>query len=243
MTFGVDFAPPLGYVRFVSDGKQANAFSVRLGEEVPKVTDGYAGWVVTQRPRLRGLTEWKGNNPLTMTIPILFDALIPDAQGVANSGYNLEQDIRKLEKMAGLDANVTEPPLVKFHSNGVVPNDEHDAKQLTWVIFDISWGDAVRNAQGNRVRAEAVVTVATFTVDDELSQSSAKKNKTKQPKKGKSAKHKTHHVKKGETLSSIAADEYGNGDRWRDIAAANPINGRARRDTKSVKVNETLKLP
>lgn len=243
LRFGVDFAPPMGYIRFVSNGDESNAFSCRLGNDVPRVTDGYAGWAITQRPRQRGLTEWKGNNPLTMTIPVLFDALLDDARGIANSAYNLEQDIRKLEKMAGLDADTNEPPQVKFHANGAVPNDEHDASQLTWVIYGIDWGDAVRNAYGNRVRAEATITVCQFVTDNQLSQSLAQKMKKPSGSGTTKPKHKVHRVTKGETLSSIAAVEYGNGDKWRDIASANPINGRARRDPKSVKVGELLKLP
>jgi hypothetical protein len=247
MSFGVDFAPPMGYVRFVSDDPDYR-FSVRLGDGLPEVTDGYSGWSVTQRPRKRGLTEWKGNNPLTIKIPVLFDKFLQDAHGQGGQGVIVEQQIRQLEAMAGLTKTLRdeEPPLVKFHSNGVIPHDEHDATQNEWVIYGIEWGAATRNPQGNRTRQAADITVMLHVADKELTQSSAIKAKAKKKKKGsnhKSAKHKTHKVVKGETLSTIARDELDDSTRWRDIASKNPIKGKARRDPKSVKVGETLKMP
>ena len=239
MSYGTVNAPPMGYIRFVSDDPHF-AFTARLGDSVPQVTNGYAKWTIKPRPRKRGLTHWDGSELLQMDIPILFDNF--------RAGESVEDDIRELEKMAGLDATLSddEPPLVVFHSNGVVMNDLHDASQNEYVVTNITWGDADRNRYGNRVRAACTVEVTLYSADDVLGKSSAFKNRKRKStkKKGKrGAKHKTHHVKSGETLSTIARDELGDAKRWREIAAKNPRNGRARRDPKAVKINETLKMP
>lgn len=48
----------------------------------------------------------------------------------------------------------------------------------------------------------------------------------------------TYTVQKGDTLWSIAARHYGNGQKWRDIAAANGMS-----DPRQLKVGQTLTLP
>lgn len=48
----------------------------------------------------------------------------------------------------------------------------------------------------------------------------------------------TYVVQKGDTLWSIAARHYGNGQKWRDIMSANGMT-----DPKQLKVGQTLALP
>lgn len=48
----------------------------------------------------------------------------------------------------------------------------------------------------------------------------------------------TYTVQKGDTLWSIAARHYGNGQKWRDIMSANGMT-----DPKQLKVGQTLTLP
>lgn len=48
----------------------------------------------------------------------------------------------------------------------------------------------------------------------------------------------TYTVQKGDTLWSIAVRHYGNGQKWRDIMAANGMS-----DPKQLKVGQTLTLP
>ena len=38
-------------------------FEANFGDGPAIVTDGYAGWSVTARPKMIGIVEWKGRNP------------------------------------------------------------------------------------------------------------------------------------------------------------------------------------
>lgn len=230
--------PPLGWVTFRSYAP-THRFTCRLGDGSPTITSGGGGWEVTKRPRRQSLVEWNGSDPMKIDIPILFDDF--------RSNQSVEGDIISLEYMWGIGEDGGEPPLLAFNSGGVIPHDQHDAPTHDWVVDDVSWGDADRNEYGNRVRQAATVTVMLFVEDNVLSDQSAAQRraatqaaKRQAGKTGKkrSAKHKTHTVRSGETLSSIAKEEYGDASRWHDIATKNGI-----RDPKSIKRNQVLKLP
>lgn len=239
-------APPLGFVRFVAGDKPPYDydFTARIGTGNIIVRHD-TGWNREKRRRRRSLTNWDGNDGLEIEIPILFDHFI------SGDGITCEAEVRQLEKMSGVERNLGEPPTVAFNSGGLIPHDEHDVSDVDWVIATVDWGDASRNKQGNRVRQAATVTVWEYVVDEVLQdESSAAKNrksiaKKKKGKKKQGAKHKTHHVQPGETLSTIARDELGDAGRWREIAKKNPRKKtkRARRDPKDVTPGETLKMP
>jgi LysM repeat protein len=230
-------APPMGFIRFESQDPFYSV-AVRLGDGDIKPTFA-TGWERQPRPQKKSITWWNGGDGFELSIPILFD------HHISGDGITCEAEIRQLEAMAGQEKDVDEPPIIAFNSGGLVPHDEHDASHLDWIISSIDWGKAIRSKNGNRTRQEATVVLWEFVEDQELNDdSAAKKNKhRKKSKKSKGARHKTHHVQPGETLSTIARDELGNASRWRDIAKKNPKHGKARRDPKSVKPGETLKMP
>lgn len=234
MAYGEVIAPEMGRITFTSDSPRYQ-FKARLGEASPNITDGYGGWEIIPRPRRRGLVEWKGNDPRGVEIGILFDEF--------KQNTSVEPDIIQLEKMAGMyhPTEDREPPLVIFHSNGVVPHDYHDNNALQWVITEITWGDADRNEYGNRIRQAATITLWQHD-SDHIVNTSAKKYKKPTTKITKS-RHKTHRVVKGETLATIAAYELRDYKRWHEIAKKNPKHGKPRRSTKDLKVGEVLKMP
>lgn len=210
-----------------------------IGDGTANPTGGYGGWEVKPRARRRGLTRWTGNEPLVIDIPILIDYF------VEGDGKQGEKDIRSLEKMAGLEAGMEEPPLIQFDSGGVVPHDRHDAPHVDWVIERIEWGDGLRGVGGNRQRQAAVVTVRQYIEDDNLHNESAaqrrrrrKKNKRKKGKEKKGSKVKEYTVKKGDTLAKIAARYLGSSKRWQEIAKLNGI-----RDPNRLTAGQKLRLP
>lgn len=242
MSYGTIIAPPMGYIRFLSDDQKYN-FVCRLGDASPTITEGYGGWQVIERPRRRGLVEWKGNSPRAIEIAVLFDEFR------ANDGIAVEAAIQNLEKMAGLFHPIDgdgQPPLVVFHANGVVPYDYHDNGSLQWVIANVTWGDADRNYEGNRIRQAATITVWQHDEDHLVSSPAGKAKAKNNPTKSninRKARHKTHTVIQGETLLTIAALELGNYKRWREIAKKNLKHGKPRRNSKDLKVGETLRMP
>jgi hypothetical protein len=230
-------APPIGFITFKSDDPDL-VVTVRLGDGDIK-PDFDTGWTREKRPRKKALTWWSGTDGLNLDIPILVD------HHVSGDGVTGERDCRILEKMEGQDLDGGEPPIIAFNSGGVVPHDEHDASHVDWVVSKIDWGPAIRNQYGNRTRQAATITLWNFEEDEQLNDDSASKVHKRRhgSTHSRGARHKTHHVQPGETLSTIARDELGDAKRWRDIAKKNPKHGRARRDPKQVTPGETLKMP
>lgn len=211
---------------------------VLLGDGAGNPTGGYGGWAKISRDRRRGLTEWQGNDPLEIDIPILFENWAV--------GTSLEPDILQLEKMAGLgNEGGGEPPLMTFNSGGVISHDFHDAPKHDWVISNIVWGDAVKNDFGNRVRQIATVTVTQYISDDVLSSSSAKKRKNSKKGKIKKGTERSGGKKKSftvefnhQSLVTIAKKTLGDGNRWHEIAKLNSI-----RDPKATRKGQVLRIP
>lgn len=211
--------PGLGYIHFVSYNFEGYSyptyeFVCLLGDGAPEITDGYGGWEAIARARNVAFTQWNGRNPLTIKIPILFDNFA--------EGTSLEDDIRQLEKMAGAEINMKQPPLVLIDSNGVVPHDAHDATQNDWVIQGIEWGDSDRNQSGNRVRQAANVIVMEYTYDDVIGGIGARPS-SKSKKKARGKTKRRHYIVRGasETLVSIAHTQLKNSHLWRHIRSAN----------------------
>lgn len=195
-------------------------------------SDGYGGWSTVSRPRNVGLLTWDGFAPLTMTVDVLFDGL--------QDGRSVEQDIVNLEKLAGRGPGVgsqTQPPDVTLTSHSgfasLVPHN-FNGESVPWVVTVIDWGDMLRRRDdGHRVRQAATVTIQQHVQDKRLKAASVAQRKNAHGRR-----HRTHIVRKGETLMSIARAEYGNADRWQDIAKANGI-----KDPRHPAIGKHLKLP
>lgn len=192
------------------------------GEEPPTPTDGHGGWGVVDRPRRVGYSQWNGVNPIKLKIPCLFD----DWMG----GENVEAEIGILSRM-GLPPAGGQPPILDIQ--GALPRRDIDR----WVIEGFDWGTNViwgfdKHGVPVRYRQDVIVNVAQYISPEALG--------AKPPKPGGRPKphHRFHYVKRGETLRSISAIEYGNVKWWRDIAKANKI-----RDPKSLRVGRKLRMP
>lgn len=195
------------------------------------VTEGYGGWDVIARPRNVGILNWSGFEPMTMTVPVLFDNW--------HSQESVEEDILALELLAGRGpggGGRRQPPDITMSTPGgfgsLVPHN-FNGETSNWVITDIEWGDALRRrSSGHRVRQAGTVTVSQHPSDGLEELSVARRRNAH------GRRRTTHVVKKGESLQSIARAEYGTSDRWQDIAIANNI-----RDPRQIKAGRRLKLP
>ena len=169
---------PIGapqYIQFV--GSLTNGvklvqfkFSVLAGPDLaPTITSGFAKWNIVGRPQRVGFTVHDGYDPITLSVPIMFDAV------ASGSGVDIEADIQKLEWMAGrgklyaADGGIGAPgqgdsPIVNIYSanttgleTNLIPPNVHD---IDWVVTSLDYDTGpFRNAAGNRVRQLVTVTL------------------------------------------------------------------------------------
>ena len=227
----------LGRLRiWTADRKDTIIVQCRLGRSEPRVVDGYAGWSLVTRYRRRALVEWAGSNPLLIQVTFMIDRWDDVGDGEPGEGNDVENRVRQLERMAGLDEHQPEPPQVKWVANA--PHDNDEAAHLTWVIESLEWeeGSALYNHAGNRVRQAGTLLLRQFESDEFLTTGAAL---VTGENKGKGSKS-TYRVREGDTLSKIAKNRLGNARRWPEILRLN--KGKIR-DPDKLKVDMVITLP
>ena len=223
-----------------------------LAEERPDVTSGYGGWDEITRPRRKPITTWKAPPSLHMTLPLMLDA---HADG--DSAY-IEKQIAQVKQMGEPLAADGAPPRLTVTARGsAVPYTDR-----TWVVGEITWGDAIMDNTGNRTRQQVTLSLYEYVEDVYLTEKSAAKRRRNaakvgkskhgasakriQAKRGKAQPHAAPHalvtststVGGGEDLLTIAAREYGDADRWVEIAKLNGL-----RDPRAIVPGQVLRLP
>lgn len=200
-------------------------FSVRayMGETPPTMTGGYGGWSITDRPRRVGLSTWDGRQPLQMTLPLKLDGWKVD--------QSVEGEVAILERMALPITEYATPPIV-FVSRPA-PH-----ASLEWVIQSIEFGDAIRRADGDRLRQDVVLTLLQYIDDDVLQLSNAAQRARDKARNTSGAGDRAYVVKAGDTLVSIAVKELGTAYRWTEIADMNGI-----RDGNGLIEGDQLRIP
>jgi hypothetical protein len=242
--------PPLGWVRIYSVDPPIS-ITARLGADRPNVDQGYGGWSEVARPRRSTLSIWVGRPALRMTLSIQFEAW--------STQTSVERQIAQLERLASPSASDGQPARVKLVARGgAVP---YQAR--TWVVDNLTWGDAAANSKGDRVRQQVALSLLEYIVDvhvDQVAPSQKQRAKTTiaQTKAGasqkrvvagkgrsaagatvaRSASTPATEFGDGDDLLSIAARELGDATRWVEIAQLNGI-----RDPRSIVVGQVLRLP
>lgn len=241
-------APPaIGYVRLRSTDPPVT-LTMRLADERPDVTSGYGGWNAVERPRRKPISFWQGRPELRMTLPVLFDQWAAER--------SIERQLAQLEKMATPTSSDGEPPQVRVQARGGhVPYQGR-----RWVISNLTWGDALMNKNGNRVRQQVTIELLEYVDDVYLAERSAaarQRNKRKAVKTRRGATSKRVVVKRstkpklrtsaraappetfdGEDLATIAANELGDAERWPEIADLNGL-----RDPQATTTGMVIRLP
>lgn len=246
--------PPVGFVRITSDDPR-HVLTARLADERPDVSQSVGGWDVVERPRRKPITTWKSAPNLTLTLPILLDRW--------RTGESIEKQISVVESMGtNAGAKDGDPPILRIDAQGgAVPHQER-----RWVMSDLSYGDALMNERGDRVRQFVTLTLIEYVEDVlivERSAANRRRRKAQTKKHGASSKRivakrsskvkrKTGHALvavtssstgdddfgAGEDLLTIAARELGDADRWLEIAELNGI-----RDPRAIAPGQVIRLP
>lgn len=226
---------------FSSPGSSIPTVRVPRGDGVPTITKGGPQYSSVDRPKRVAATEYTGTAALGMDVPVLFDGM----SGGFGNDTSVETDINNLRRMYSAPNGI--PIIVRINESigGGLPIDPSG---FDFVIENISWGsnyvvwDFDDGGTLVRFRQDAVVSLLEW-VDPELLKVGAagagtgNKSNTATPL---GALHKTHLVKSGETLTTIAIIEYGDRSKWRAIGQAQKP---AINDPRNVKTGQILRLP
>jgi nucleoid-associated protein YgaU len=212
------------------------------------VSSNYESFEVIERPQRVGFVNWKGHQPLTMTIPLLFEGRV-FSDSKHREGRSIEDLIQGLEALAGRGPGQGgQPPVLKITVKGgygsLVPHN-FNGENVPWVINSIEWGDNIRRASsGHRVRQQAVIEVIQYVkVKSPADLSVSKRNRIG------NRNVKAYTVKKGDTLISISHRVYGTADRWPEIGKLNGITDprkvypKANKAKTHLYIGQTLKMP
>lgn len=216
--------PNAAYVTIQSSSPKLTVKAI-LSQDMPKVT-GFGGWVEVSRPRRVGFMDWQGIGPKRLAFGLMLDKW-------GDGPATVEQDCLDLERMASAGPQNQRPPSLKI-TDGELPH-----KGVTWVIESLEWGDCIRQRDtGKRVRQVVSLTLVAVSDPYAAAKSPAATSRANASGRGGQAHPARYTVKKGDTLSGIAAKQYGDAAKWHAIATANNI-----RDPKALKVGQVLKLP
>lgn len=143
------------------------SFDVMVGDSPPTITGGYATWSTVKRPLTRALTIFQGYDPVQMQLAVRFGQWSPGWDRSDSAGRQVEQDIGKLEWMAGSNFREGPSPIVyvwSFSNQGgetdlIPPQYRH----VPWIITGgVQWGKALRNPGGYRVWQDATFTLENY---------------------------------------------------------------------------------
>lgn len=176
------------------------------------------------RPRRKSLTEWTNREPFVFNVDFYLDNFA-DGEGVS-----IEAEIRKLEKMMGIDEGDPEPPHVIILGDppGCIPHDFHDNSRGRWWVSGVTYEDdkTEKNDAGNRVRVFGSIGLTEVVEDTLLVSGLAPKT----------AQQNRYTVKAGDTLTSIASKLKIKGG-WQTLGTLNNI-----RDPKRLTVGQVIRL-
>lgn len=202
---------------------------VLLGDGAAKATAD-SGWAVVSRPKQKGFTTWEGYAPYTMVVKVMFDGL--------HNNETQEHEYDALRKIMRVPVGPkSEPSPLKI--SGAVP-----LTNLLWVVQNLEPDESNiirRESDGHMVRCPVTVTLLEYVEADvaiSVRPSPAKAAAQRAVAAGKPPVQRTYTVKKGDTLSKIAARLLGSYKRYPEIAKLNGI-----RDPNRIFPGDVLKIP
>jgi LysM repeat protein len=224
---------PVGWAALISDDDRSLAVLTELGDDAPRVTQGYGGWEEVDRRGRTSLTHWTGFKPMGIELDLTFDDL--------DAGKSVETAVDILEALAGRGRRrpAGGPPPLIVDTASVMAHDVRTDPDTRWVITDLEFDDdeTIVNHAGNRVRVDVTVHLLQHVSDKRLQdRAAAARQRNKSRKKNSATRRYT--VKQGDTLQKIARAKLGDAGRWTQIAKLNGL-----RDPRAVKPGQVIRLP
>lgn len=175
-------------------------------------------WNRISRPKRSTAITYGGMGEETLVFEVIFDAL--DGNGT------VEERVRRLDALRVPSGERNPPPICKLYYG-------HMGGGKDWVVDQISESDEQRDSRLHRIYYQAELTLVEH-IQADLEISHAKHHRSRHS----GGRGRSHRVRHGETLSSIAASDLGDASRWKEIAQLNDI-----RDPRSLKVGDVLRMP
>lgn len=216
------------YVVFTPLVKQGlRAVRAMLGDGSPKPA-GTGGWTTITREKKKGFLSWPGQDPESMIVSIMLDGLARER--------SVEADYAMLRAIMRTPVGPAKQPS-PVRLAGPMPGTS-----LPWVIQEVTPGTIIRRQRdGQMIRCTADVSLIEYVEADVLISarpSPAKAANERKAAGGAPKAARTYVVKRGDTLSKIAASQLGSYKRAGEIATLNKL-----RDPKRLTVGQTLRLP
>ena len=187
--------------------KPKNSFDVLFNPTEYSFDDG-STWEEQARNRHRPEIQYTGGERTKLTMELFFDT------------YETDQDVRvhtsKLTKLLlPKFGDGKRPPLLRLEWGKADPNISNGHFPFECVLEKLTQKFTLFNESGTPVRATVNVTFKQFRLpEDELKRNTQRK----------SFPFQVYTVRSGETLSGIAAKNWKDPTRWREIADKNPID-------------------
>jgi LysM repeat protein len=209
---------------------------VPMGDGPAIITGGLGGWQIMDRLDDIGVTDWIGQGPLTQDVPLLLD-------GYAEEESVLPQ-MRTIFKLGrDVTGNESVPPVFQIEGPIFFP-------KAHWVLpeggIELDPASTIFNDHGDLLRQAFTLHLLEFVRPDVVRRRQKRKKKRKQGKLGNPGKTGgtafpgySYTVQKGDTLTSIAANLYGDWKEWKAIGKKNGITDPNRK----LPPGKVLKLP
>jgi nucleoid-associated protein YgaU len=166
--------------------------------------------------------EWLGPNSHKASVELLLDAWA--------TGGDVTAQVTTVNALSPV-APTAETPVVYVSGVQLIP------ATIPWVIQGVTWTDQMLNAAGRIARVTVAFDLLQWRQGDVVVRNSPAKAAAVLTKTTR-AKARTVTVKRGDTLSSLAAKYLGSASSWQKIATLNGL-----RDPNHLKVGQVLKLP
>lgn len=198
-----------------------HTLTASLGATEPSISDGRGGWTEVSRPRKPAIAEWEGPALVKGSLEIVLDAW--------RSGGTITRDQAIVNAIAPLSPK-SEPPTVYVYGVPQIPST------IPWLVQGVTWSDWLERTDGQPARVTVAFDLLERRFGEVVTRTSASKRSAS--RNGTSTKTRTYVMKKGDTLSSVAARMLGKAARWPEIAKLNGL-----RSSQQVKVGYKLRLP
>lgn len=201
------------FVRLVSHGLD-RPLKLLLGDGTIVPEAGYGGWSEVTKPDDVSITEWDGHENFKLSLPVIVTEM--DISRPFSKRAEFRSAANVVHRLTGLarSHDGREPRLVRVYGKAMPPGHNGDK----YVISGIEWGLSEQTGHGKLIWQALTLSLLRYTKGDDV-----EFKRKKHRNRGDQRPHQ-YHIRKGDTLMSIAKEFYGDWHKWKLIADKNHIH-------------------